>query len=637
MSSPTIDQTTGGNWKRLLEAESDEASFLKADLERAESRLVPFTPYTPEERQKALASIKFHPHGLYLPADHRQAAQLKAVLDRIGDISNDHLDLRLSKYYELQARTEQLQQRGVPGQWTGQQAVVRSPKRFRLVAWARRGGKTSLASAEAVAYALHRPRSVVWLAAPIMDLVARGFDMVVRMLRDLGVSELVHRDSAQAKLVVLENGSRIEGISLENIPSVAGAAVDFAVIDEAAQIDPRAWYRAIVPPLMDRDGQALLISSFEGAEGFFYEKSREQGSDHWEIFTGASYDLNFFAFPKGIKTPALIQAQKEMPKLEFLEQFGAIPLGVRDRVWPEFRSRVHVGRYGFDAARPIILSADPSGGGSPYAVVAIQDYGEWFKVIDEFYQPYVTTEYVAGELDKRPWRDNVTEVIVDPAHPDEATRWTQLGYPALGSWEKPQIADRLPLHRNALRDPGRFHELYRILVNQILSDGGLDENADLDMDPRDQYAYYLQVEEMLSDSKMTEEMQLALKKCSRLFINIAACPNTVMEHEKYRYPKKRQTWLNLKEKPADAYNHCMDAIGYFLWIYKRFDKAFTDGDFSYLAPSGLRGALPVEDDGSLQAVRLDTPVTRSGLFLDHLRTRYTPLHNESFMRPARHA
>jgi hypothetical protein len=250
-----------------------------------------------------------------------------------------------------------------------------------------------------------RPGSVVWLCAPIAKLVSRAFDIVREKIEDYRLPVKRLRDTQQERMIELENGARIEGVSMENIWSAAGASVDYAIIDEAAQIEDLAWSRGIQPVLLDRGGQALMISSFEGREGVFFERYEEsQGRQDgvWEAFTGRTAD-NFFIAPQGDLTPALVEAKRTTDPIDYMEQYGGIPAHAKFLVYPEFKERVHVGHYPFDPGHPVILAGDPASGANEYAVLAIQDYPELRRVhvIDEIYQRGGITESVLIDVGSR--------------------------------------------------------------------------------------------------------------------------------------------------------------------------------------------------------------------------------------------
>jgi hypothetical protein len=649
----------GLDFSRLSRA-TKERSFLQDIIDRADARLVPYVPITPQERLRTFKELGYSPHGLYVPEDTDARIDLIRRVRAMGDVPEP--DQRLSQYLQLQQETEGWQQRGVEGHWTGQQALARSTARFRIVAWGRRGGKTTHAAMEAVAAAYARPRSWIWLAAPTMKLVSRAFDKVVETIRDLGLETRTLRDTVQEKLVILDNGARLEGISLENIFSAAGAAIDLAVIDEAAQVVPEAWTRAILPPLTDRNGQALLISSWEGEGDFFHAKALEARSEmvrygrqaSWELFQDASYDVNFFAFPQGRQTPALVQAQKEMDPIEFLEQFGGIPASARERVFPEFKERVHVGDCPYNPELPVVLAVDPSGGSNAYAVLAIQEYADHHEIIDEFYSAHISTEEIVPQLVARPWCDaervssedalmprfevhNITDVIIDSAVPEEMRRWERMGFPAYSVPEKPQIWERLPLGRNLLRDPVRFYYFYRKRVNLVLREMGKEPDSDYDLPPEEQRALVVQVEEGLADDKLFGETLNWLKSCAHVMVD-RHCTNTINEFKSYTYPKRRRLNMNYNEKPRDWMNHSMDAWGYYVWTRRRFDHETEPVSFNYLE----RLAEATEEEVDRRTIGLDqvvpppyTPRSRMQSFLDHVRPpSLNPYEPQSYLEAA---
>jgi len=600
---------------------------LKALQERAKAAVVSHRPITPEERFEAFERLGFHPHGLYLPNEAARRAPIKQRLEALGRI--EATDERQSLYLELQAETARLEQEGVPGRWTGQQALARSRAKFRLTEWGRQSGKTLYAAHEALGIALVRPRSWVWVAAPTMTHVSRPFSYITGLIRDHGLKTKVYRDSAQDKYLELDNGSVIEGVSLDKPTASAGATVDFAVIDEAALIMEDAWYVSVLPPLSARDGSALLISSSSGGMGFFPQKveeakkeARERGSESaWEYFHGASWDVNFYRFPQGRQSRFLRNAEREMPWRDFLMSFGAIPLTDQDRIFPEFKPSIHVGDYPYNPEVPVRLTVDPSGGANPYAVAVIQDYGAYVVVIDEVYETHVTAEQVVERIERKPWREGVETALLDSAAgPAEVARWNGLGIPAFGLQNKPHIEERLPFLRNLLRDPLRFSILHRRKVNELLEDWGLDPDSDHELDEDRQKALAIQVEQSLADEYIAEADLRQLADCARLYVD-KSCAWTIWEFENYRAQKRIKVNMNYGPLPRDYANHLMDALGYYAWQYHRTPLA-AGGQVSTILPTdGPLPPLPKPQEGVVVPVELSEYQVRNRRMLDDLRRR----------------
>lgn len=572
----------GLDFTKLLSQEI-ETSFLDDFSQRAEARINPFVNITPEDRLLWFRQIGYRPQGFFVPepsdADTAFAEDCRRYLKQLEDARKylaliPDLDARLSAYSRVQDHCERWANEGVPGRWEGQQAITRSRAQFRLVAYGRRGGKTWHASREAACVGIFRAKSVIWLVGPTMGAASRAFVMIRDLLNQQGIKMVTLRDTEQNKEIILENGSRFVCVTLKTVGegrfksgTEVGEAVDFAVIDEAAQIPPDGWTRTVLPPLMDRHGQALLLSSWEGEDEFFYAKAKEAKTDaaehgsesDWDAFQAPSWEVNFRVFPQGRQTPMLQKAERETPPLDFLEQYGAIPATARSRVLPQFRRKVHVGPFPYDPNHKVILSCDPSFGANKYAVVAVQDYEDYVVIIDEYYRDRVTAEEVSSELRYRPWVHLVDEMIVDSAAPMEIRRWVDMGWPALPVFDKPEIKQRLPYHRNWLRDPIRFHFLYRQYANRILLEEGYEPDADLDWTGTEQAVLIIRIEEMLADDKLTDDQITQLRGCSRMFID-EGCVNTIYEHENYRYPPSPRGDLNVRENPLDKDDHLMDCM-----------------------------------------------------------------------------
>lgn len=573
-----------------------DSAFLKSVQQRAQARMHRFKPITVEERFEGFKLLNFRPHGLYVPDNDRLRAQLQAHSQALGALAE--VDKRLSEYGRLQDACARLEAKGVAGRWIGQQQVARSNARFRLVAWGRRGGKTFLASREAVAVALIRPRASVWLAAPTSRHVSRCFDMVIEVLADMGIRPVVTRNSKDDKLIILDNGSRIEGVSLDNPKSAAGASVDYAVVDEAAQVSPDAWFRGILPPLADRNGQALLISSWEGEDEFFYQqaqKAKDGNEQGWEVFVDASWEVNFYAFPQGRQTPILQEYERTMPAQDFLEQFGAIPTRARNLIFPQFRKNIHVTPCPYVPGVPVYLAVDPSGGANAYAVLAIQEYDGKIRVFDEFYISGALAEDAAAWADRKPWRGDVRQGVIDSAVPTEMLRWIKLGFPMIPVPNKPRAEERFPYYRKLLRDPVRYHRLYIRRRSELLEQMGIDPNEHDFLSTVEQNKIAMELEEKLSDVNISRRDQDELRECATIIFD-PVCYSTIQEHSTYIYRQPRINQTDLLEAPKKFHDHALDALGYWVWTFKRYDMKPSDNpNHNYLKVAGRAEGPPVYD------------------------------------------
>jgi hypothetical protein len=256
--------------------------------------------------------------------------------------------------------------------------------------------------------------------------------------------------------------------------------------------------------------------------------------------------------------------------LEFMEQYGGVPVSHVRRIYREYRDRVHVlPTLTFDPNHAVILAVDPSAGAAPYAVAAIQDYGTRTHIIDEYYQDGVITDDVIPVVQTRPWVGNVTDIILDSAAPDEAERWRRAGFTnAYGVLDKPDPVDRIPIIKRLLRDPALFRPFYVERALHILRSKQDPRHPD-ELKDREEVQLIYEVEESFSDAFLTDEDIHILRECAHLFI-AEHCHWTRYEFKRYAFVEPR-AGTNRPERPRKAYDHLMDAIGYWGWDRKRFD------------------------------------------------------------------
>ena len=70
-------------------------------------------------------------------------------------------------------------------------------------------------------------------------------------------------------MVVFPNGSRVRLYGADNYDRLRGSYADALVIDEYADIDPRAWPEVLRPSLADRHGWAVFIGTPKGRNDFY--------------------------------------------------------------------------------------------------------------------------------------------------------------------------------------------------------------------------------------------------------------------------------------------------------------------------------------------------------------------------------
>ncbi len=203
----------------------------------------------------------------------------------------------------------------------GQVPVHRSRASRRVLACGVRWGKTRLAAMEAVAAAIEpRKESRGWIVAPTYDLGQKVFREIV----EIAGAQLRHRvrelkeSERTLTLLNLSGGrSEIRVKSADNPTSLLGEALDWVVIDEAAQLKASIWQSYVSQRLLDRHGWALMISTPRG-RGWLYDAYRRgQGQDpDYESWNGpSSQNPNL--------DPDLIEAERaRLPERVFAQEYG---------------------------------------------------------------------------------------------------------------------------------------------------------------------------------------------------------------------------------------------------------------------------------------------------------------------------
>ena len=79
----------------------------------------------------------------------------------------------------------------------------------------------------------------------------------------------------------LPNGGQVRLYGADNYDSLRGIYLDGAVLDEYADMDPRAWSEVIRPALADRQGWAAFIGTPRGRNSFAKLWTDAQGDPEW--------------------------------------------------------------------------------------------------------------------------------------------------------------------------------------------------------------------------------------------------------------------------------------------------------------------------------------------------------------------
>jgi hypothetical protein len=194
----------------------------------------------------------------------------------------------------------------------------RRTQRFAKIVAHRRFGKTVGVINDTIRAALTNTRQY---PAPRYAYVAPTYSQA----KDVAWSYLKHYSSPIQRLQVSESelwvdfptGARIRLYGADNYDRMRGIYLDGVIIDEPAQIDPRAWPTVIRPTLSDYNGWATFIGTPEGRNWFYAIDREEHGQEDSEWFR-----LTLKASETGIlPEPEIASAQKMLTPEQYAQEY----------------------------------------------------------------------------------------------------------------------------------------------------------------------------------------------------------------------------------------------------------------------------------------------------------------------------
>ncbi|MBA3872943.1 MAG: hypothetical protein H0X30_27745, partial [Anaerolineae bacterium] len=218
----------------------------------------------------------------------------------------------------------------------GQQAILDSKARFKVLSCGRRFGKT-LVALDMLTNRLLDGQHVAYFAPT--------YRMGAEVWRELkqNLSPLMRTMNEHEWRMELFTGGVLECWSLANgaAETVRGRKYHFVVIDEAALFESaEVWHGAIRPLLTDYEGEALFASTPRGRNWFWhlYLQGKSDSFPEWE-----SWSLPTAANPH-IKVSEIAAARTGMPERFYKQEYEAVFLDDGGVVFRNVE-RVCVGTY----------------------------------------------------------------------------------------------------------------------------------------------------------------------------------------------------------------------------------------------------------------------------------------------------
>lgn len=244
-----------------------------------------------------------------------------------------------------------------------QQAIYRSPARFKVVAAGRRFGKTVFAVQNCLLEALAetgrngQPLGVDAEVAYIAVDREQAKRNAWQLFKEFGrpVIKAVHENNA---VVTLVNDVRIRLLGMDNPDAARGMKLRYGVLDEYADMPDSVWREIIRPALMDTQGGALFIGTPKGKNHFYELFCNAQNNpatlvNGKEVFPYADYEAFNFT---SRDNPTLASAEADAMVWEYAN--GSEDL-LRQEVEAKFISK---GGKVFEAAQFPIDEVEPEDG-----------------------------------------------------------------------------------------------------------------------------------------------------------------------------------------------------------------------------------------------------------------------------------
>lgn len=153
-------------------------------------------------------------------------------------------------------------------------------ERFASIVAHRRAGKTVACINDLIKDALSLPKPEPRYAY-IAPTFTQAKDVAWSYLKRFTAPIPGIQTSESELSVMLPNKGRIRLYGAENYDRIRGLYLDGCIIDEPADIDPRAWPEVIRPALSDRQGRATFIGTPKGRNWFHAIHAAAEGDDSW--------------------------------------------------------------------------------------------------------------------------------------------------------------------------------------------------------------------------------------------------------------------------------------------------------------------------------------------------------------------
>lgn len=188
---------------------------------------------------------------------------------------------------------------------------MKARKRFNVLRWGRRGGKSFFGSVLALETMSRPYKNVLYVAPSNTELEGRYLEYAERFSR---IGALCKQNK-----ITMPNGSFLDLLGVWRADALRGGQYDRVIFDEAAFAEngEYAWQSVISPMLSDRQGDAYFLSTPKGKNWFYNLDQLHLKETDWASF-------HFSTEQCGNITPAEIdRARRMLPGIVFAQEYLA--------------------------------------------------------------------------------------------------------------------------------------------------------------------------------------------------------------------------------------------------------------------------------------------------------------------------
>ena len=293
-----------------------------------------------------------------------------------------------------------------------QKEVFKDDTRNRVLITGRRWGKTYLAINEVAKFSRY-PKRRVWYVSCTYRMCKDIFfePLLEAMIKNKWLSKVNYSDLT----LILKNKSIIQLRSADNFNSLRGVGLDFLVVDEFSDCDPRSWYEVLRPTLSDKskEGSALFLGTPRGYGNWSYDLfTQQERNSNWKSF-------QFTTLDGGQVSPNEIeQAKNDLDERTFRQEYMAS--------FEEFSGQIY---YNFNRKENVIDTYTPTSNSihigldqniDPMSAVISEVKGENLYVYDEIVIYGSNTDEVVEEIKNR-YSEKHIFIYPDPASKQRKT------------------------------------------------------------------------------------------------------------------------------------------------------------------------------------------------------------------------